>query len=1011
MSMNVPPLDRPIVSPVLVGRTWELVTLERALRAVQHGQGQCIVLAGDAGVGKSRLLIEIRQRAEAQHFLTLQGACFEPDSSFPYAPLVDTLRIHLAQCAPPNIRATLGPLASEIVKLLPELALSLPDLQPTPALDPEAERRRLFESLIQYFIRLAATQPLLIILEDLHWSDNISLDFLHLFARRLSAHPILLLASYRRDEAPPRLTHLLAQFDRERLAGEITLAPLTRAEVDSMLRAIFDLPAPIKAEFLDLLYPLTEGNPFAIEEVLKALITAGTILYTAGRWEIRPLEELHIPRSVQDAVQRRTAQLGPVAQEVLTLAVVAGRRFSFALLRELTGLKEQQLLQVIKQLVAAQLVVEESTDQFVFRHALTREAVYATLLQRERAALHQRVAETLERVSAHALDRHEGDLAYHYYAAEMWAKALQYARRAGEQAQALYAPHEAIAQFNRALAAAQRMSLPPPMDLLRARGRAYETVGYFEAARGDYEQVLSAAQAAHDGAAEWQALIDLGFLWASREYAWTGEYFQRALELARTLGDPATIAHSLNRLGNWYANVEQPGEGLRYHHEALDLFQALNDQRGLAETLDLLGMASQMNGDVIQSYSAYRRAIDLWRDLGDRRGLVSSLAASLPLCAANYLHNLDVPATGLAETTGAGEEAVRLAREIGWRAGEAFALFNLALCLGPLGEYAEALEAAQTALVCAEEIQHRQWITAAHAVLGMLYLDVLAFDAAQSHLEHARALSGAVGSRFWTGVTSGYLAVTCAAQSGFERAEAILNDALANDTPMRTQNQRLCWYARAELALARGQTETTLRIADGLIASARHVTAQTVIPRVWALRGEALAALGNMCEAETVLQAAQAAAFEQGVRPLLWRIHAALGKLYQAQARRDDAQAECSAAREIMQSLATNIPNAALRRTFIERAMALLPHLPVPSTARTEKQKFGGLTARQCEVAALIAQGKSNREIADELVIRVRTVEAHITRIFNKLGFSSRAQIAVWAVEKGLARATRDDEP
>src|SRR4029077_7642434 len=116
------------------------------------------------------------------------------------------------------------------------LALALPDLRATPALDPEAEKRRLFEALTQFFTHLAATQPLLIILEDLHWSDETSLDFLQLFARRLSAHPILLLASYRREEAPPRLTHLLAQFDRERLAREITLAPLTHANVDMMLR-------------------------------------------------------------------------------------------------------------------------------------------------------------------------------------------------------------------------------------------------------------------------------------------------------------------------------------------------------------------------------------------------------------------------------------------------------------------------------------------------------------------------------------------------------------------------------------------------------------------------------------------------------------------------------------------------------------------------------------------------------------------------------------------------------
>lgn len=1008
MHIAVPLIDTPVVSPVLVGRTRELEILERALHAAQLRTGQCVVIAGQAGVGKSRLLTELRHRASVERFLTLQGSCFEQDSSFPYAPLVDALRVYLAQHTPPEIREVLGPLAAEIVKLVPELALILPDLEPTPVLDPEAEKRRLFESLCRFFTGLAASQPLLIILEDLHWSDNISLDFLHLFARRLTAHPILLLASYRQEEAPSHLTHLLAQFDREHLAREISLAPLTRADVNTMLCAIFNLTSPLKADVLDALYAFTEGNPFWLEEVLKTLIGAGTIFYTSGRWEHKSIEGLHIPRSVQDAVQRRTAQLGAVAQEILTLAAVAGRRFRFALLHESTGLNEQELLQVIKQLIAAQLVVEEQADQFAFRHALTREVVYATLLQRERTTLHQRVAETLERIFAQALDRHVGDLAYHFFKAGTWDRALHYSRRAGEKAQALDAPHEAIAHFNRALEAAQHVSLPLPTDILRARGKAYETVGYFEAARSDYEQVLNAAQTAHDGATEWQALIDLGFLWTSRDYARTGDYFQRALKLARRIDHPAMIAHSLNRLGNWYANVEQPGEALRYHHEALNLFQTLHDQRGLVETLDLIGMASQLNSDLIQSHQAYQRAIALWYEVSDRWGLASSLA-SLPLCTVNYLHSLDVPATSLVDAARAGREAISIAREIGWRAGEAYALVNLAMCLGPLGEYGQALSAAHTALWYAEEIEHRQWMTGAHTVLGILYLDVLALDAARSHLERARALAGAIGSRVWMDCATSYLAATCVAQGELGRAETLLQDVLASDTPMQTQAQRLFWATYAELALARDQAQTALRIADELIGSAPSVTAETVIPHTWELRGEALAALGKTREAETVLQAAQAAAFEQGTQRLLWRIHAALGKLYQAQARRDAAQAEFSAAYEIIQRLAANMPDDALRRNFIERARAMLPHHPAPSPARAEKQKFGGLTSREREVTALIVQGKSNREIADELIVGVRTVEAHVTRILNKLGFSSRAQIAAWAVAQGLTRAPQDD--
>jgi DNA-binding CsgD family transcriptional regulator len=1003
MNLDVSPLDMPVVSPVLVGRIQEMETLERALHSAQRGAGQCIVIAGEAGVGKSRLLSEVCRRAEVEGFLILRGYCFEQDAAFPYAPVVDALRTHLARCAPVEINERLGPFAPEIVKLVPEMALALPDLQPSPPLDPEAEKRRLFESLIGFFIRLAAMQPLLLILEDLHWSDNVSLDFLQLFARRLPTHSVLLLGSYREEEAPLPLMHLLAQFDRERAAREIALTPLTRSNVDSMLRAIFGLPRPVKSEFLDLLYPLTEGNPFFLEEVLRALIASGDIYYVAGHWDRRPIRELRIPRSVQDTVQRRASRLSQAAQGVLTLAAAVGRRFDFALLQELSEIAAEELLPLVRQLMAAQLLVEESADQFAFRHALTQQAVYAGLLRRERKALHQRITETLERVYAGALEAHAADLAYHSYAAGMWGEALTYSRRAGEQAQALFAPHEAIAQFTRALEAAGQMGVGPPAQVLAGRGQAYEVTGNFERARGDYEAALSAAQEAHDGAAEWQSLIDLGFLWTARDYAKTGEYFQRALEVARLLGDPTTVGHSLNRLGNWYANVEQPETGLKYHREALELFQSQNDPRGLVETLDLLGMSSQLNSDLAQSHRFYQRAIGHWRALSDRRGLASSLA-SQPLCAAIYLKSADVPAISLAEATRCSEEAIQISREIGWRAGEAYAELMLAMGLGPQGEYAHALEMGETALAVAEDIEHRQWVGGAHAALGMLYLDLLALNAARPHLEEALALARAVGSRVWVGLTSAYLALVYGAQGKLEPAEAILDEVLGSDAPMQTQGQRLCWYARGEVALRRGKAETALSIAEGLIASAANLTAETVIPHLWKLRGEALAALHRAAEAETMLRAARDEAQGRGLPPLLWRIRIALGKLYQSLKRFDGAESEFAAARAIVENLADTIPDQALRDNFIREAGALMPLGSRLSPRRAAKREFSGLTAREREVAAYVAQGMSNRAIADILVVGERTVETHISNILQKLGFTSRAQIAAWAVEKGLAK-------
>jgi len=185
-------------------------------------------------------------------------------------------------------------------------------------------------------------------------------------------------------------------------------------------------------------------------------------------------------------------------------------------------------------LIAAQLVVEESAEQFAFRHALTRQAIEAELLVRERAALHRTIAEMIEQIYVGALAPHVVDLVYHSYEAGMWERALDYGRRAGERAQALGAPYTAIEQFTRALDAADKLAAMPDPTLYRARGNAFETIGDFNHARDDYERALRLVRDGGEGLAEWQCLIDLGQLWAGRDYEQAGTWFRSALDCAET---------------------------------------------------------------------------------------------------------------------------------------------------------------------------------------------------------------------------------------------------------------------------------------------------------------------------------------------------------------------------------------------------------------------------------------------------------------------------------------------
>jgi tetratricopeptide (TPR) repeat protein len=796
--MMAAPFTPPLVCPVLIGRTSHLEALFRFIEQACGGHGQTVLIAGEAGVGKSRLISEATARLGSSEAMTpratvvtLVGHCFEQDTALPYAPLLDLLRTFVATCDPDAVAASLVQIAPDFVKLLPELAAFLPDPVRSTALDPVQEKRRLYQALLDLFTRLSATQPLLLIIEDLHWSDETSLEFLLYLARRVSPHPILLLLTYRSEEVHPELARFLAALDRERLAPELLLSRLSNDEVGAMIRAILALPRPVDADFLAMISTLTEGNPYFIEEILRSLITEGEISSTQGAWVSNSRRELHIPRSVQVAVQRRLDYLSPGAREVLSLAAVAGRHFDFALLQQLTQRQEAELVQLIKESITAQLVVEKSEEVFAFRHALTRQAVYTDMLARERKALHRSIAETMERLEASALEAHLGDLAYHFYAAGAWTKALEYAQRAGEQAQHLYAPRAALEHFTHAVQAARHLAVPVPLDLYRARGQAYQMLGEFEHARSDYEQALHAALTTHNRVAEWQSLLDPGYLWTERNLEQAGDYFHRAIELVREMGDQSTLAHTLNRVGNWYANREQPHEALHYHQEALEIFHRLNDQHSLAETLDLLGTTTLAAGLLPSGVTYYEQAIALLRALGDRQLLISSLGMATMRCT-NYLSDtlIWLPTSNTACIHDA-EEAVALARQIDWRSGEAFAHTFLGLGLASRGEYSHALTRGQAALDIALEIEHGLWMTFARFLLGSLSLDLLALSSARQHFEQALSLAKGSGSLFWLRIITGLLASTCIAQQEYVQAEAVLN-AVTDSLPLSpTTAQRI----------------------------------------------------------------------------------------------------------------------------------------------------------------------------------------------------------------------------
>jgi DNA-binding CsgD family transcriptional regulator len=995
-------VEQSVICPILIGRDAPLSAGFNALERARDAHGSTLLVSGEAGIGKSRFVKALLEHARSLEFATLQCACFETDRAQPYAPVLDLVRVTSATASQAVAAHHFAPASEELVTLFPELRSTFPDTSERRALDPEEERRRLFHSFTEAIQALGRVQPVVLVMEDVHWSDDATLDLLLHFARNLNSERIALLLTFRSDEIGPRLARLLADFDHARCASEISLRPLKVPDVSAMLQSIFGVQVAFGSPFATALHGFTEGNPFFIEEMLKALLVAGDLERTGGAWHARPLERLRVPRTATEAVGRRLAGLSPSARRVASIAAVAGRRFDFGLLQALTPHDEAELLSLVKELVDAQLVVEESADRFSFRHALTREAIRAQLMTRARIALHRAIAAVLEQQQKESMHDADDELAYHAYEAGAWEAARHYALRAATRAMALRAPREALQHFERAVTATENAGNRPEASLLTARGRAHEILGAFPQANDDFLTALDAAREVGDQRAEWAALHALGMLWSARDYEQAGEYRRAALNLARAIGDAPLVAHSLNRVGNWFVNREDPHSGIPYHDEALEIFERVNDQRGIVETVDLLAMAHHVAGAEDTAVELFERSIDLFEKLEDRRGLVNAFAV-LQVCGPSH-HASAGPVGTSAHIHGllAGEQSVNLATEIGWRAGEAFSRYLLADCLAWRGEYERALQLARESLAIAEEIEHLEWQCASRRVLGVIALDLFDMTEAIAQMKAAHDIALRLGSAIWIRWTGAPLAIALARAGRIDEATAVLDevDRIVPVAPgdnarllaRRTLGERLLTVARAEIALASGNSVAVLDL-----ISERDVDG---VPRAALLRAQALTALGRWEDAASTLAKARDDALQQGARPLLWRIDAAQGAIHLGERRRLEARLSFDAARSAASELAPGVDESLAN--FWPAVDALAPPPPKRTAAQAAKAAHGGLTRRERDTAALIAQGKSNRAIARALGIGERTVEGYVASALTKLGFTSRSQIAVWAAEQGL---------
>ena len=506
------PLD--VIAPVkLVGRDQEMAFLHGCWQGAQTGQGGLVLIGGEAGVGKTRLLEAFADHLRWQGVRVLWGRCYEFERILPYQPIAEALRAVIPLVSPAELTGCPPWALGQVARIAPGLRDRHPDVKMVSAARPDQEQARLFDGILRFLAELGRHGALLIVLEDLHWASESTLALLHFLARHLAEYPALMIGTLRPEELVEghRLRDLQRRLEREGVAASLRLPRLSLETVKMLVQEMSGVHEAVDPLAVRL-YQETEGNPFFLMELLKALFSEDVIRLEGDRWcaDFSQISrgEFPLPSSVTEAIQARVGRLEQDTQEAVRLSAVLGREFDFNLLNAAWACGEEATLAALDDLLRRRLI-EEVTDaagrDYAFTHHKIQEVVYAGMPRHHRQLLHRQVGAAMERLSAPDTQEMAGELAFHFERARrldpgLTDKAIAYLREAGDQARQAYAHQEAIDYCRRALALLEET--PPDearedrqsemvAQLYEGVGDMLELTGHHEEARGAYQEALA----------------------------------------------------------------------------------------------------------------------------------------------------------------------------------------------------------------------------------------------------------------------------------------------------------------------------------------------------------------------------------------------------------------------------------------------------------------------------------------------------------------------------------------
>jgi DNA-binding CsgD family transcriptional regulator/tetratricopeptide (TPR) repeat protein len=998
-----------VSSPVLIGRAVELDGLRAALAAAAGGRSTAILVAGEAGVGKTRLVTDFASAADAGGSMVLTGGCIDlGEGALPYAPVVEALRGLVRRIDPTELDGIVGQGRAELARLVPDLGPVTADA--ASGLNVGSAQGRLFELVLGVLERLGARSPLALIVEDLHWSDRSTRDLLGFLVRNLREARVALVLTYRSDELHRRhpLLPFLAELERSGRVERLELGRLDQLDSAEQLRAIAG--HALDPALIESIHARSGGNPFFAEELLVAAGDDGTS---------------ELPPTLRDVLLAHVADLSEPTQEMLRIASAAGQRVDPTLVAEAAGLDETALYEALRECVARQVLVFDPTsevERYAFRHALLQEAVYDDLLPGERTRLHSAFARTLEaRVAAD--DSHAAELAYHWYAAHDLSRALAASLIAAADAESRYAFPEAQAQYERVIELWDHVpdaEARAGVDRIEILARLAGVAHFHDPGRAitTVREAIRLAEAAADPIRAAILKERLG------RYAWIGgqgELAQQAYRaaVANIPADPPSAAHARALAG--LAQILMLGarfeESRAVADRALTMARSIGARDIEGHALNTRAMDCGIAGEIEPALADMATA----QAIAEELGLVDDIGRAY----ANRQWVLD-SANRLDEALAIAEQGVETSGRLGlMRFFGAHLLCYAADALYRLGRWEECEAAIDRALaagpIAINVILERE-------LRGRLAMARGEFEEAASHLKPLGPLADRAADIQFVCPVKASLIQLALWQGRVEEAVAIAADAIdqtAFSPEIRVAElHALGLRAAADAAdLARARRRT----AD----ADRHVsTGKRWLAAVLDRHADVLAArpvFAPLSDAWMLQCVAETARLERRPDPEAWAAAGdawdRVGRPYQgayvrwreAEARlavRGDRGRAAGALRTAL-AVAERLGAAPLAREIT--ALAARARLSIEASAHDEAPAAGddeatrlGLTAREREVLGLVALGRTNRQIADELFISENTAGVHVSRILGKLEVGSRTEAAAIAHRLGLVEPARE---